>query len=59
METGRTILLVQDNDDDAELTRMAFAEAKIASPIVRVSTGTAASRQLASYWMDLNRPAPA
>ena len=37
-----TILLVEDNDDDAELTIMAFQEAKISNPIVRVSDGVEA-----------------
>ena len=36
------ILLVEDNDDDAELTMMAFRDAKIANPIVRVSDGVEA-----------------
>jgi two-component system response regulator len=36
------ILLVEDNDDDAELTIMAFREAKIANPILRVSDGVEA-----------------
>jgi len=36
------ILLVEDNDDDAELTIMAFGEAKIANPIVRVADGVEA-----------------
>lgn len=33
------ILLVEDNDDDADLTIMAFTEAKIKTPIVRVRDG--------------------
>jgi two-component system response regulator len=37
-----TILLVEDNDDDAELTIMAFQEAKIANPIIRVADGVEA-----------------
>lgn len=36
------ILLVEDNDDDAELTVMAFQEANISNPIVRVSDGVEA-----------------
>lgn len=36
------ILLVEDNDDDAEITEMAFAAAKIVNPVVRAATGTAA-----------------
>jgi two-component system, response regulator len=39
---GGTILLVEDNDDDAELTRMAFREAKISNPVVRVEDGVEA-----------------
>ncbi|MGC4094606.1 MAG: response regulator [Polyangiaceae bacterium] len=35
----QSILLVEDNDDDAELTAMAFREANIANPIVRVKDG--------------------
>jgi two-component system, response regulator len=42
MNDTRPILLVEDSDDDAELTRMAFEEAKIANPIIRASTGIAA-----------------
>lgn len=42
MNDTRAILLVEDSDDDAELTRMAFGEAKIANPIVRAPTGIAA-----------------
>ena len=36
------ILLVEDNDDDADLTQMAFRDAKIGNPIVRVSDGVEA-----------------
>jgi two-component system response regulator len=39
---GGTILLVEDNDDDAELTEMAFREAKISNPILRLSDGAEA-----------------
>jgi two-component system response regulator len=36
------ILLVEDNDDDADLTLMAFSDAKIANAIVRVRDGVEA-----------------
>jgi two-component system response regulator len=39
MNTQQTILLVEDNDDDAELTQLAFAEAKVANPVLRISDG--------------------
>ncbi len=32
-------LLVEDNEDDADLTAMAFGDAKIANPLVRVRDG--------------------
>ena len=38
----QTILLVEDNDDDAELAMMAFRRAKIANPLVRVRDGVRA-----------------
>jgi two-component system, response regulator len=38
-ERAQTILLVEDNDDDAELTQLAFSEAKVGNPLVRVSDG--------------------
>ena len=36
------ILLVEDNDDDADLTEMAFREASISNPIVRARDGVEA-----------------
>jgi len=36
------ILLVEDNDDDADLTIMAFRDAKVGNPIVRVRDGVEA-----------------
>lgn len=36
------ILLVEDNDDDAELTVMAFRDAKVSNPIMRVRDGVEA-----------------
>lgn len=40
---AQPILLVEDSDDDAELTELAFAEAMIANPLVRVRDGDEAS----------------
>lgn len=37
-----TILLVEDDDDDAELTMQAFKEARIDTPIVRTQDGVEA-----------------
>jgi len=42
MMEQHVILLVEDNDDDAELTARAFAQAKIGNPMVRVSDGVEA-----------------
>jgi CheY-like chemotaxis protein len=39
MSGQQTIVLVEDNDDDAELTTMAFAEAKVSNPILRLGDG--------------------
>ena len=38
----QTILLVEDNDDDAELALMAFRRAKITNPLVRARDGVEA-----------------
>jgi len=40
--SNRPILLVEDNPDDVELTRIAFAEAKIANPLHVVGNGSEA-----------------
>jgi two-component system, response regulator len=40
------LLLVEDNNDDAELTAMAFGEAKITNPLIRVCTGEEALEYL-------------
>lgn len=42
MKSEPIILLVEDNDDDAELTERAFREAKIGNPIVRMEDGVEA-----------------
>lgn len=38
----QTILLVEDNDDDADLTVMAFHHAKITNPLIRARDGVEA-----------------
>lgn len=40
--TDQAILLVEDNDDDAELTIRAFKEAEVRVPIVRLADGVEA-----------------
>jgi two-component system response regulator len=42
MTAGQSILLVEDNDDDAELTARAFKEAKIGHRMFRVADGVEA-----------------
>jgi two-component system response regulator len=44
--SGHTILLVEDNDDDAELTIQAFQDAKISNPLVRATDGVDALEYL-------------
>jgi two-component system response regulator len=42
----QNILLVEDSDDDAELTAMAFREAKIGNPLLRLEDGVEALEYL-------------
>jgi two-component system response regulator len=44
--TQAPILLVEDNDDDADLTAMAFQQANISNPIERVRDGVEALERL-------------
>lgn len=44
--TQAPILLVEDNDDDADLTAMAFRDANVSNPILRVRDGVEALAQL-------------
>jgi two-component system, response regulator len=46
MPDEQIILLVEDNDDDAELTVRAFREARISNPMVRLEDGVAALEYL-------------
>ncbi len=42
MTMEQAILLVEDSDDDVELTLMAFRDARISNPVVRVRDGVEA-----------------
>lgn len=42
MSTEQVILLVEDNDDDAELTLRAFSAARVSNPVIRVRDGVEA-----------------
>lgn len=57
MAHSRTILLVEDDDDDAELTLLAFAAAGIADRTVRVRDGADALDWLYSRGEHRNRSA--
>jgi CheY-like chemotaxis protein len=48
MSEAPCILLVEDNDDDAELTLRAFKAARILSPVVRLEDGVVALEYLFS-----------
>jgi two-component system response regulator len=52
----QTILLVEDNDDDAELTVMAFKAARISNPVVRVEDGVDALDYLFARGQHAGRP---
>jgi two-component system, response regulator len=39
MSGDKVILLVEDNDDDVELTTMAFAKAKVSNPVIVARDG--------------------
>ena len=64
MAADATILLVEDNDDDIELTRRAFARGRIVNPLEVVRDGAAALQRLTSsdeplpalVLLDLNLP---
>jgi two-component system, response regulator len=60
--TSTPILLVEDNDDDADLTVMAFTEARIGNRIVRMHDGEEALEYLFARGRYLTRagePGPA
>lgn len=46
--TSQALLLVEDNDNDAELTMMAFERSQIVNPVVRVRDGVEALEYLTS-----------
>ena len=56
--TQAPILLVEDNDDDADLTEMAFREANISNPIVRVRDGVEAIARLHGSGNGASEPLP-
>jgi two-component system response regulator len=54
--THDTILLVEDDDDDADLMRRAFGAARIANPIVRARDGVEALDYLLGRGAHAGRP---
>jgi len=55
MSQNKVILLVEDNDDDVELTTMAFNRAKITNPLVVVRDGVEALDYLFAEGMHAGR----
>ena len=51
MTTTGTLLLIEDNEDDIDLTLLAFEQANLKPQIV-------VARQPGIYWMVINRPPP-
>jgi two-component system response regulator len=58
MNQHSTILLVEDNPDDVELTLLAFAEARILNPIVVARDGVEALEYLLPTAGDASQGAP-
>jgi len=58
MNDERFVLLAEDNDDDAELTMLAFSKAEISHPIMRVHDGVEALDWLHSRGIHAGRSRP-
>jgi CheY-like chemotaxis protein len=56
MTSQQSILLVEDNDDDAELASLAFKEANIVNPLIRIDDGVAALDYLFGRGEHAGRP---
>jgi len=56
--TQAPILLIEDNDDDADLTEMAFRDANISNPIVRARDGIEAMALLHGNGSGAQEPLP-